>query len=142
MRSYILVAIQFICLGLLVFSGPLLPPQPALALLAVSGVLLGVWGVLAMGIARVHVLPEPRADAQLVARGPYRFIRHPMYASLLIFTLALVLAAPAWWRWLIWLALLVNLVLKLSYEERMLVARFPAYAAYRERTWRLVPWVY
>jgi protein-S-isoprenylcysteine O-methyltransferase Ste14 len=94
------------------------------------------------GIARVHVLPEPRADAQLVARGPYRFIRHPMYASLLIFTLALVLAAPAWWRWLIWLALLVNLVLKLSYEERMLVARFPAYAAYQERTWRLVPWVY
>lgn len=142
MRSYILVAIQFICLGLLIVSGPILPPQPALALLAVSGLLLGVWGVLAMGIGRVNVLPDPRPDAQLVARGPYKLIRHPMYAGLLLFGLALVLAAPIWWRWLIWAALLIDLVLKLTYEERLLTERFPAYAAYRRRTWRLVPWVY
>jgi protein-S-isoprenylcysteine O-methyltransferase Ste14 len=141
-RSYLLVAIQFLCLGLLVVSGPLLPPQPALALLAVSGLLLGVWGILAMGIGQVNVLPDVRADARMVARGPYRLIRHPMYASLLLFGLALVLAAPAWWRWLIWLALLINLVAKLTYEERLLAARFPDYAAYRQRTWRLIPWVY
>lgn len=142
MRSYILVAVQFLCLGLLLVSGPLLPPQPALALLAVSGVLLGVWGVLAMGIGRVHVLPEPRSDARLTARGPYRLIRHPMYAGLLLFGLALVLAAPLWWRWLIWLALLIDLVVKLTYEERMLAARFPDYVAYQRRTARLIPWIY
>ncbi len=142
MRSYLLVAIQFLCLGLLLISGPILPPQPVLALLAVAGLLLGVWGVLAMGIGRVHVLPHPRPDAQLVARGPYRLIRHPMYSGLLVFGLALVLAAPLWWRWLIWLALLIDLVLKLRYEEGLLAARFPAYAAYQQRTWRLVPWVY
>jgi protein-S-isoprenylcysteine O-methyltransferase Ste14 len=140
--AYGLVIVQFACLGVLIFSGPLLPAQPVLALLAISGVLLGVWGVVAMGIGRVEVLPIPRRDAQIVERGPYRLIRHPMYSGLLIFGLALVLAEPSWWRALIWGIFVVDLVLKLRFEERLLAERFPGYGAYQQRTWRLIPWIY
>ena len=31
---------------------------------------------------------------------------------------------------------------KARLEERLLLAKFPGYAAYRGRTWRFVPWVY
>lgn len=141
MRSYLLVFIQFLCLGLIALSGPP-PSQPPLIALVVGGVLLGLWGIATMRLSRLSVLPDLLAHAELVTAGPYRLIRHPMYASLLLVALGLVLAAPSLWRWLIWAALLVNLVVKLRYEEGLLLARFPAYADYRRRTWRLLPWVF
>lgn len=141
-RSYLLVGVQFICLIGLAVSGPIIPTSPLWALATILGVLLGVWAILAMRIPEVSVLPEVRAAARLVTRGPYRVIRHPMYSSLLLFGLGLVMGTPSLLRWLIWLALLVNLVVKLNYEERLLAQRFPEYPAYQQRTWRIVPLIY
>lgn len=140
--SYVLVGVQFVCLAAIVVSGPLIPPAPLWALVTVGGVLLGVWAVLAIRIPEVSVLPEVRMGARLVTRGPYRLIRHPMYSALLIVCLGLVMGAPSLLRWLLWLALLADLVIKLNYEERLLARRFSEYAAYRRRTWRVLPFVY
>jgi protein-S-isoprenylcysteine O-methyltransferase Ste14 len=142
MASYLLVAIQFICLGVIVLSRPAVSPGVLEALLVGLGLLLGLWALLTMRLSRLSVLPEVRADAQLITAGPYRLIRHPMYSSLLLVALGLTLAAPLPWRWLPMLILLVNMVLKLRYEEQLLARHFSTYAAYRRQTWRLVPWIY
>lgn len=141
-RSYLLVGVQFACLAAIVFSGPLIPRNPLWTLLSLLGVLLGVWAVLAVGPAEVSVLPEVRSGARLVTRGPYRVVRHPMYSALLLFSLGLVLGAPNVWRWLLWIVLLGDLLLKLRYEEQLLARRFADYPAYQKRTWRLVPFVF
>lgn len=142
MASYLLVAIQFICLGLIALSRPVVPPSLFEALLVGLGLLIGLWALLTMRLSRLSVLPEVRADAQLISAGPYQLIRHPMYSSLLLVALGLTLAAPLPWRWLPMVILLVNMVLKLRYEERLLAQHFSAYAAYQRQTWRLLPWVY
>jgi protein-S-isoprenylcysteine O-methyltransferase Ste14 len=141
-RGIIYVTLQMCCLGLLLISGPLIPGNPWLALLAIGGVLLGVWAILAMRPGNVSVLPELRPTARLVLRGPYRFVRHPMYSALLIFSGALLIDAFSPLRLLLWLILLTVLVRKLSYEERLLVERFPNYAAYQQRSARLLPYIY
>jgi protein-S-isoprenylcysteine O-methyltransferase Ste14 len=140
--SYILVAVQFFCLGAIALSGPVVPASPIWSLLTMAGVILGVWAVLAMRISAVSILPEVRAGAQLVTRGPYRVIRHPMYSALLLVGLGLVLGAPSLLRWLLWLTLLCDLMIKLTYEERLLARRFNDYSTYQQRTWRLIPFVY
>lgn len=140
--SYLLVGLQLALLAAIALSGPLIPPAPLWALVTVAGGLLGVWAALAMRIPEVSVLPEVRPGARLVTRGPYRAIRHPMYSALLVLTLGLVMGAPGPLRWLLWLALLATLVLKLSYEERLLARSFAGYRAYQARTWRLVPFIY
>ncbi|MBX0328175.1 isoprenylcysteine carboxylmethyltransferase family protein [Oscillochloris sp. ZM17-4] len=140
-KSYLFVTVQFLCLGLIALSGPAPSALGPLALVA-CGLLLGAWGVLAMRLSELSVLPDVRAGARLVEAGPYRLIRHPMYSSLLIACLGLILAAPLWWRWLLWAILLADLLLKLRYEEGLLLQAFPAYADYMRRTWRLLPFVF
>ncbi|MEF3273591.1 MAG: isoprenylcysteine carboxylmethyltransferase family protein [Chloroflexus sp.] len=139
LRSFGLVFGQFTCLGAIAFSGPLLPPSPILLALLISGIGLGLWALLTMGLHRLSVLPDPLLRTELVNTGPYRLIRHPMYASLLLVTLAWVLAAPVLWRWAVWVLLLLVLIAKLQYEERLLRTRFPSYSEYQQRSWRLVP---
>lgn len=141
-KPILFVFVQFAALGAILLTGPVLAADPALLALELAGLALGVWAVLTMGILRVSIMPTPQAQAQLVTGGPYRFIRHPMYSALLLFTLPLVAAAPSPLRIGLWLLLLVNLVLKLHYEEGLLLSKFKDYAAYQHRTHKLIPFIY
>ena len=142
LKSYTLVAIQFACLFLIAFTGRSLRGTRSSWAWSWPRWALGLWAVFSVRIGNFNVVPDVRPDGQLVQHGPYRFIRHPMYASLLLGSLALVLDTPVWWRWLVWGVLLVNLLVKLTYEERLLAAHFPAYAAYQRASKRLVPFVW
>lgn len=141
-KPLLFVLIQFAALGAIVLTGPWLPAHPALLAMELAGLALGVWAVLSVGIQRVSIMPTPRATAHLVEGGPYAAIRHPMYSALLLFTLPLVIAAPHPLRIALWFVLLVDLLLKLHYEEGLLLSKFPQYAAYRTRTRKLIPFIY
>jgi protein-S-isoprenylcysteine O-methyltransferase Ste14 len=107
----------------------------------VTGVALVLWAHRSLGRA-FSPFPRPPRDAERVEAGPYRFARHPMYGGgILVFAglslafsitaLALTAALAVLWRG------------KSAVEERMLVARFPEYDAYRRRTLRrFLPGIY
>ncbi|MCL4257203.1 MAG: hypothetical protein KJZ53_01590 [Anaerolineales bacterium] len=141
-KATLFVLVQFAAIGALLLTGPWLPQPPALLALMAAGLGLGAWAILSMGIGNFGASPVPLAEARLVQRGPYAYIRHPMYTGLLLATLALVLAAPSPLRIAIWLVLLIDLVLKLHYEESLLVAKFPGYAKYQVSTKKLIPFLY
>lgn len=140
--SLFFVLVQFFVLGAILLTGPLVAPAPWLLALEAGGLALGAWAILSVGAGRVSILPTPRADARLVTGGPYAAIRHPMYSALLLATLPLVIAAPSALRITLWAILLVDLLFKLHYEERLLKAKFPDYGDYVKRTRKLIPLVY
>jgi len=84
---------------------------------------------------------EVREQHQLITGGIYRRIRHPMYASLFLFSLGMALVLPNWVAGPAYLVtLLLLFALRVGPEERMMLEEFgPAYEAYRARTQRLVP---
>jgi protein-S-isoprenylcysteine O-methyltransferase Ste14 len=65
-----------------------------------------------------------------------------MYTAVLLVTAAWVLGTPLPYRMGLWMGLLVTLLIKLLYEERLLLARFPTYKNYQIRTKRLIPFVW
>lgn len=143
--SAVLVALQFALIGLLLagtdLPGPRGPWAAVFALLA-GAAAIGGWALVHNRWGNFNIRPELRAGARLVTGGPYRWIRHPMYTSVLAGMGALVVADPRAWRIALLVGLLLVLVAKAAREEGYLRAAFPEYAAYAARTWRLLPFVY
>jgi len=83
------------------------------------------------------VLPALR---EVVARGPYRLVRHPIYlAELLMVVAAAGVAARSFVGLAVIAGTVVTLALRIVVEERVLM-NDDAYAAYREQVrWRLFP---
>ena len=74
--------------------------------------------------------------------GPYAVVRHPVYSGGILIAGGVAVALSPW-ALVATAALSVFWALKASLEERLLLERYPAYAAYCERTrYRLVPYVY
>jgi protein-S-isoprenylcysteine O-methyltransferase Ste14 len=82
-----------------------------------------------------------REEHQLVTTGVYRSIRHPMYASQWLWSVAQPLLLQNWIAG--WAGLLLFLplyLLRVPHEEQMMLERFgEAYRAYMSRTGRVVP---
>jgi len=81
---------------------------------------------------------EPQAR-ELVMSGPYRFARHPIYAAYLLVNLGLWLRRPTLPFGTILGIWAVLLLIRIRYEEGVLEAAFPQYAAYRARVGALGP---
>ncbi len=79
------------------------------------------------------------ADRGLRTQGLYRWIRHPLYASELLFYLGYALANWSWWNVMGVLVALGLTVLRIRWEERI-IAGYDAYA--RRVRWRLLPYVW
>jgi protein-S-isoprenylcysteine O-methyltransferase Ste14 len=147
--GHALVAAQFALMGWLVVLGaralqpwPSWPSLVAAALLAGAGGALGLAALAANRPGNFNIHPAPRAGGQLVAHGPYRWIRHPMYAAVLLLTAAAAVVAGSGLAALGWALLLAVLLTKAMLEERWLSAHHEGYAAYCRRTRRLVPGVF
>lgn len=111
-------------------------------LMAGTALLLAGWALRANRPGNFNIHPRPRVGGTLVTSGPYGWVRHPMYSSLLLGALALARTADSGAAWLAWGALLVVLWIKSGLEERWMLTQHPGYAHYREQTKRFVPWVY
>ena len=80
---------------------------------------------------------------RVISTGPYAIVRHPMYASALVYLLGTPLALGSYWGLLALVFMAPFLLLRLVDEERMLVHDLPGYEAYRQRVrYRLVPFVW
>lgn len=71
--------------------------------------------------------------------GPYRIVRHPMYAGYVIGHFGTLLLLPHIWNWVLFLFAWTAMAMRIIAEERML-ATDPDYAAYMKKVrYRLVP---
>ena len=140
--SIVLVVTQFALIALIMSTGPLWPTHWSLRGVLVLGGVIGLWSFLAMGLGNIRAFPEIPQHGRLVVHGPYRWVRHPMYTSVLVITLAWMVEHPFPFRMVLWLGLVVTLWVKLGYEEQLLLARFPLYEEYRQRTKRIIPFLF
>jgi len=139
----LLVVVQFALLAWLAWRGVQAPSIPIGAAMAgVVSVLLGLWALASNPPGNFNIRPTPHPDGQMISAGPYRWVRHPMYAAVLLFGVACAWADASWDGWLATAPLAVVLTCKALMEERWMLSLHPGYAAYRAGTARIFPGIF
>jgi protein-S-isoprenylcysteine O-methyltransferase Ste14 len=107
----------------------------------VGGLIVFGLGIVTLG-GSLSPLPKPLASAELIERGIYRSIRHPIYTGLILAALGGSIYAVSPLALLFTLGLAVVLDLKARREEIWLRQQYAGYAGYSERTKKFIPLVY
>src|SRR6516162_5858656 len=117
------------------------PTAWAAAILCATGLAFALWARVALGRNWSGVVTLKEGH-ELVERGPYRFVRHPIYTGLLsmFFATALVQRHVAGFAGV--LLMFASFWIKLGREEELMLQQFPErYAAYQLRAKRIIPFV-
>ena len=96
---------------------------------------LVIWSLFCLGDC-LTVVPEAHA---VVAHGPYKFSRHPLYVCYMTWALANVLMFPTLLMLGAAAAQIAFLQIRLRREENLLLETFPEYRQYYERTGLIGP---
>ena len=76
----------------------------------------------------------------VVASGPYGIVRHPLYASVMIFFPGVTLLLGSWYGLIVAAMIMALLVVRTSLEDRMLQRELEGYADYAAKVrYRLMP---
>jgi len=109
--------------------------------LTVAGVFLGLWTVNVNRYAARTVRVEE--GQQVIGSGPYRLIRHPMYAGMCLAQLAMPLGLASIVTIPLFALLIPFYMARLLNEEKVLQRDLPGYSEYCRRTrYRLIPFVW
>ncbi|MCL4534576.1 MAG: isoprenylcysteine carboxylmethyltransferase family protein [Bacteroidetes bacterium] len=103
-----------------------------------AGLAFSFWAMWHLGTA-FSLVPEAR---RLVATGPYRWVRHPLYLAGFVIGLGLLAVKLSPSALGLFLAFAGSQMLRLDYEEKVLTEGLPEYRSYRRRTWALVPYIF
>jgi protein-S-isoprenylcysteine O-methyltransferase Ste14 len=112
-------------------------------LLIVAGDAVVSWGMAANRFfARVVRIQTDRGQ-EVCSSGPYRFVRHPGYAGMIVYSIALPFGLGSWWAIIPALLVAVGFVVRTALEDRTLQVELPGYAEYAARVrCRLAPGVW
>jgi protein-S-isoprenylcysteine O-methyltransferase Ste14 len=107
------------------------------------GIYLSWQTLMANSYAAPVVKVQKERGHKVVSTGPYAYVRHPMYASVILFAAGAPLLLGSWWGLLVSPFLVLALGVRAVLEERMLKSELAGYADYVERVrYRFVPLVW
>ena len=146
LKGNLLVLGQFILLGFLIlyprsevsYGSYAFLVTSVTAVLVLSGVVILGLSFLALGKS-LTAHPIPAKQGVLVTDGLYKFARHPIYTGVLALGAGMTLAGGLFPHVLFFVALVILLNYKASFEEQLLRARYEGYASYAVKTGRFLP---
>lgn len=144
-HAWAYVLVQGILLVLIVFLNSKIGPQFHRFRGMGTGIeWLGIIGILvcAANLGRsLTALPLPKDSGKLSTSGLYRYVRHPMYSSVLLFSFGIAVGSGSLFKYILVLSLYALFHFKSVYEERYLNQRYSDYHQYSSRIPRFIPFI-
>jgi len=124
----------------LLFTSSLLSRSPLVIVGQILAVLLAVWARRSFGAAQFSIHAAP-AGGTLISKGPYQFIRHPMYAAALLLIWASILGHVSPLHVAIGVLVTAVIFVRMVTEEQFLQTTYPDYITYSGKTKRIIPYL-
>ena len=137
----LLVTLQFGLISLMILFSKGVVHSFTAILIFTAGLLLGLWAISHNQRKNFHIRPELKEGCRLITSGAYKWIRHPMYSSVILMMLGVVLSTPTPIEFLLFFTLIIVLVLKAKREEKLWCRHDEAYIAYKNRTKLFIPYI-
>jgi len=139
--SKLLVFLQFGLIGLMIFfSSGVLSSLIGITVFLI-GLAIGLWALDHNKRGNFNIQPKLRDGCKLVTSGIYSYIRHPMYASVILMMTGVLISTPTLLETLLLFALILVLVSKARREEELWCGHDEAYLQYKERTKLFIPYI-
>ncbi len=137
----IYVVIQFSAILLLIINTNINNISTYSLILFIASAIIGVTAIINMKISNLNIMPELKDNHKLATNGIYKYIRHPMYTSVILLCLGFLLTEITTVNIITMLILTINLFLKSRLEEKLLEQRFNNYKDYKNNTYRFLPFI-
>lgn len=109
-------------------------------LIIIAAMALMAWAMVVNRFFDVTVRVGERQGHRVISSGPYRYVRHPGYAALVVIFIAMPVALGTWTALIPGVLGIVDFFIRTAMEDRALQAELPGYAEYARQTrWRLIP---
>ena len=125
----------------LFISGNVFTSSPFVIAGQLLAVALNIWARLAFKKGQFSIHAEPK-EGTLLNIGPYKFIRHPMYAAALLFIWSSILGHLSIANVIIGLAGTSVAIIRIIEEEKLLKSKYSDYIQYTKQTKRIIPLVF
>jgi protein-S-isoprenylcysteine O-methyltransferase Ste14 len=138
----LIAAMLYACLAEANFILPAVYLQNGIGILiALLGLIMFILSFISFGQV-VTPNPVPLEKYTLKTSGMYKHIRHPIYSSVLIMWLGVVIYFSSVSALLLWFIGVVFITFKIRFEESLLRQKFSDYNSYSEKTKKLIPFIY
>ena len=110
-------------------------------ILCIAGLAFCVWARATLGRNWSGTITFKEGH-ELIERGPYRFVRHPIYTGMLTMFVAAAIALGHLGGFVAVVLAFVSYWIKLGEEEKLMLKHFPdQYRSYQQRVKRIIPFV-
>lgn len=139
--SPLVFAVLILAIVGLVYTSSLLGRGPVAIGIQVAAFTLMLWARITFGMRSFHYAANP-TEGGLVTTGPYRIVRHPIYAAILLFLWTGIATNFSPVSAALGLVATAMLFLRMIFEESLVRQRYPEYDDYARRTKRVVPYLF
>jgi protein-S-isoprenylcysteine O-methyltransferase Ste14 len=141
MYSRFLVFVQFLMIFAIFVPKESRELTPFWWILPLISLVTALWIFTHNRVGNFNIVPDIKDGAKLIVTGPYRFVRHPMYSSLILFMLGILLWHFSWLNLLFFFIMSVAVLLKAFKEEKLWHIEDEKYASYMKNTKMIIPFV-
>jgi protein-S-isoprenylcysteine O-methyltransferase Ste14 len=136
--GYLLAVIGLI---MLLYKHYIISANPAITVIQLLSFGLMIWARVTFKSRSFHLTANP-TQGGLVTNGPYKWLRHPIYAAIIYFSFACFVGFPKIETLIYFALIFLGLTMRMILEENALVQEYPEYLAYKKTAKRLIPFIY
>ena len=100
-----------------------------------------IWARITFGMKSFHVSSNTTKE-KLITNGPYKWWRHPIYASIIYFFLACLIAYPNLKTLIAVLVIVFSTNARMLFEEKELIETYENYSEYSKKAKRIIPFIF